>query len=33
MAANVQGEPFQRISVQQAKELIDQGTHVSRAGA
>ena len=28
MAANAPGEPFQRITVQQAKELIDQGTQV-----
>lgn len=28
MAGNNQGEPFQRINVQQAKELIDQGVHV-----
>ena len=28
MAANTPGEPFQRITVQQAKELIDQGTQV-----
>ncbi len=28
MAGNVAGEPFQRVSVQQAKELIDQGVQV-----
>jgi rhodanese-related sulfurtransferase len=28
MAGSVQGEPFQRVSVQQAKDLIDQGVQV-----